>query len=307
MTLYEEKFNQAKENYKIVFYDYLTYKREIGWYTVRSKNDWHRPYSDWHRPYKIKKAKYNADFLNNLPDYYFLGFPIKDLIKFFCSNGACHICAFALSLYFNEFEIVTCNLSNYNDYYNKKHKNNRSKEFEHSFLVVSIDNKKCVIDTTWGMITDYDTYKNIFAPDNIRIVSSKNLESNDVYNFIKERKNISDSSKYDTLSKYLKMCKDYRNSNDKILQDFINRCLVKTSDHECMGVLWRRLNNKIDYPVTNMISIDDDEFDFTLNSAYTETKERNKRVLASYHMDENFKKLSVKQKVLTLFEKLIDC
>ena len=300
MTLYEKKMSGAKENDKIVYYDYLMYKRESGWWETKHAGD-------WHRPYRIKKAKYNARFLKKLPDYYFIGFPIKELIKSFCSDSLCHACALALSLYFDEFEIITCNLSNYNNHYNKRHKDERKKEFEHSFLIVTIDNKKCVIDTTWGIITDYDTYNDIYALDNIRIISSKDLKNNEIYSFIKERKNISDSSQSYILNKYLKMCKNYKNSDNKHLEDFINRCLVITSNSECMKVLWYRLRKKIDYPTISMISTENDEFDFLLDSPYTETKERNKRVLASYHMDDSYKKLNAKQKILTIFEKIIDC
>ena len=72
MSTYRERMIQAQNEEKIIYYDYLGYKEGAGWY--RGMAD------DWHRPEKIIKSKYNSGFLLGLPNYYFLGFPIKELL-----------------------------------------------------------------------------------------------------------------------------------------------------------------------------------------------------------------------------------
>ena len=74
MTKFEEQMLKAQEEDKIIFYDYLQYKKAAGWFTKFS-------HINWNRPEVIKKAMYDANFLSNLPDYYFMGFPIKELLK----------------------------------------------------------------------------------------------------------------------------------------------------------------------------------------------------------------------------------
>lgn len=61
-------------------------------------------------------------------------------------------------MFFKSKLIITCNLSNYADHYNQK-LDTKCDEFEHTFIVVDLEKKKTVIDTTCGMITEYDTYK----------------------------------------------------------------------------------------------------------------------------------------------------
>lgn len=78
MTLCEERMKEVKDNDKVVFYDYLLYKRESGW-LAGIFND------DWYRPKKIQIANYNGSFFRNLPEYYFLGFSIKELLKLYYS------------------------------------------------------------------------------------------------------------------------------------------------------------------------------------------------------------------------------
>ena len=43
MTLYEERMKEVKDNDKVVFYDYLLYKRESGWFAGIFNDDWYRP------------------------------------------------------------------------------------------------------------------------------------------------------------------------------------------------------------------------------------------------------------------------
>lgn len=56
-------------------------------------------------------------------------------------------------------------------------------------MLINLDGKKTVIDTTFGFITDYDTYKIIFDPNKIRIITSKQLEKVQPYQYIKSLKN----------------------------------------------------------------------------------------------------------------------
>lgn len=315
MTLYEKRMKNAQDNDKVVFYDYLSYKRAAGWWTG-FVND------DWNRPSKIERAKYYAAFLQNLPGYYFLGFPIKDLLKTCYSMGYCHACAVALSLCFDDFEIITCNLANYADHYNQK-SDRKIDEFEHTFIVVDLEGKRTVIDTTWGMIVDYDTYKYIFNINNIRSISSESLGNEAIYQYIKARKydigpsyesELHEDEKYreysSMIQEYMDMCQNYSNSNNKHLQDFMNRCLYRTSNSTCL-CNWRMsqyfksiIDYQIQYPTTNLFSLTDDEFDITLDSPYKSTKVRNARVLENYHKEIVPQKTSFKQKILELVRKI---
>ena len=296
MTLYEIKYNEAQLNDKIVYYDYLLYKEAICWKSFIN--------NDWHRPLQIKRAMYNGKFLNKLPNYYFLGFPIKELIKSNYSSGLCHSCAVALSLCFDNFEIITCNLSNYADHYKEKTKNNTN-EFEHTFLIININNQKVVVDTTWGIITDFNTYNQIFGLKNIRVISSNELASNDIYQYIKNRKDIKwrlyNDEYEEEINKYMTMVRNYRNSNNKQLEDFIRRCLLTTSNNNVMYDLMQShelkgiISYHIDYPNFNMMSLIDDEHDFLVDSANEETRKRNKQVLENYYNKEEEKsKIKVK-------------
>lgn len=315
MTLYEKRMKNAQGNDKVIFYDYLSYKRAAGWWTGLVNDD-------WNRPYKIKKAKYHAAFLQNLPDYYFLGFPIKDLLKTCYSGGYCYACAVALSLCFDDFEIITCNLANYADHCNQK-SDRKNDEFEHAFIIVDLEGKRTVIDTTWGMITDYDTYKHIFNINNVRSISSEDLKDTEIYQYIKARKydagpsyesELHEDETYKEYSsmihEYMDMCKNYSNSNNKHLQDFLNRCLYKTSNSTCLGNLRRRqhfksiIDYQIQYPTTDLFSLTDDEFDITLESPYKDTKVRNAKTLENYHKEIAPQKTSFKQKILELVRKI---
>lgn len=323
-TLYEKRMKHVQETDRVIFYDYLMYKRAAGWWTGLIN-------SDWHRPYKIKRAKYYAGFLQNLPEYYFLGFPIRELLKSCYSKGYCHACAVALSLYFDDFEIITCNLANYVDYYNQK-SDRKIKEFEHTFIIVYLDGKKTVIDTTSGIITDFDTYKYIFSINKIRSISSEELKNTEIYQYIKSFKEypgaplgfneVYDEEKKEWLpteeelkyrniiEEYMDMYKKYSNSNNKNLEDFINRCLFKTCNNHCLWKLRTSLQCKpiidyqIQYPITNLFSLIDDEFDLILDSPYKNTKVRNTKVLENYHKEITPQKASFKQKILELVGKI---
>ena len=62
-TKFERNLELAQENDKVVYYDYISYKRDADLWTGL-RND------DWNMITIIQKAKYNGEFLNNLPNYY---------------------------------------------------------------------------------------------------------------------------------------------------------------------------------------------------------------------------------------------
>ncbi len=314
MDLYEQRMKDAQDNDKVIFYDYLSYKRAAGWWTGLINDD-------WNRPYKIERAKYYAAFLQNLPNYYFLCFPVKELLKSCYSGGYCHACAVALSLYFDNFEIITCNLINYANHYNQK-SNSKIDKFEHTFIVINFKNKRTVIDTTWGMITDYNTYKYIFNIDKIKIIHSSELKNIEIYQYIKKRiydigpsyeSELHEDEVYEKYSlmlhEYMDICKNYSNSNNSHLQDFITRCLYQTSNSACLDD-WRMslhfkpiIDFQIQYPTNDLFSFADDEFDFTLDSPHKDTKEKNAKILENYHKEIPPSKVNTKQKILELVKR----
>lgn len=85
------------------------------------------------------------------------------------------------------------------------------------------------------------------------------------------------------------MCMNYKNSNNKHIEDFIRRCLLTTSNNNVMYDLIQSyelkgiINYHIDYPNFNMMSLVDDEHDFLVDSTNEETKKRNKQVLDNYY------------------------
>lgn len=331
MTIFEQNLETAQNEEKIVYYDYLSYKRAVGWWTGLLNDDWNRPTI-------IKNAKYNAEFLLNLPQYYFLGLPIKELLKHSYANGHCHSSTVALSLYFNDFEIITCNLKNYADF-QAVQSGRKIEEYEHTFLLIYLNDLKIVIDTTFGFITDFETYKKIFNPNNIRIITSEQIKKVKPYRYIKSLKfykgsplvfnEVYDKDKkkwYLTeeeqtyqriIQKYMDMCRNYKNEQNPHLSDFISRCLLKTSNSQCLWNWKNRLifneigNTKYIYPQINLFSLDDDESDENLYSPYQDTIARNERVLRSYHNQESsekyplsYKNYNVKNKVCIFINKL---
>ncbi len=324
-TKFERNLELAQENDKVVYYDYKSYKRAAGWWTGLTNDDWNRPAI-------IKKAKYNGEFLNNLPDYYFLGFPIKKLLKQSYANGHCHACAIALSLYFKNFEIITCNLKNYAEHYRIKSKNNfygsqELEEYEHTFPLVDLDGKKVVIDTTFGFITDYKTYKIIFNPNKIRIITSKQLKEVAPYLYMKSLKDYrldlkwfhqvekndewittEEEKKYNKIiHDYMDRCKNYTNNENPHLQDFMNRCLYRTSNSTSHWH-WRshlEYGKELEYPKVTLLSLTDDEFDERLDGAWKDTIERNKRVLENYHKEQPVEAKSQDNKFKSKILKLV--
>ena len=157
-----------------------------------------------------KIVYYDYQFINQLPNYNFLGTPIKEVLN---SDYSSHECVLALSTYFKEFEIITCNLG--------------SSE-KNSILKININNKNIIIDTTLKFITDVSTYYNIFEPKNIRTIKSEEINNTLFYKYIKYYRN---NNKIDanTLNKYFEICnncKDYNNSN---IEYFISLILQRTT------------------------------------------------------------------------------
>lgn len=331
MTKFERNLEIAQNNQKVVYYDYLSYKRAAGWWTGLVNDDWHRPVI-------IRKAKYNAEFLQKLPEYYFLGFPIKELLKSTYAVGYCHACVVALSLYFKDFEIITCNLQTYANHYTIK-SGIKTEEYEHTFLLIQLDGIKTVMDTTFGFITDFETYTNIFNPKNIRIITSEQLEKVKPYQYIKSLKEYRGSplgfneiydkekkewilteeeQKYQNImQEYMNMCRNYTNDQNFHLTDFISRCLFITSNNQCHWS-WKNTlehkeigNTKYEYPQINLSSLEDDEFDKNLYSTYKDTIAKNERVLSNYHNQENskdsnslYRKTNVKIKIYNFINRI---
>lgn len=298
MTEFEKNLRNALDNDKIIYYDYISYKKAIGWSHGLNENDWCRPDI-------IKKAKYCGDFLCKLPKYYFIGMPIKELLKHDYANGCCHACALALSIYFKDFEIITCNLKTYAKHYQAV---TREKHpcFRHSFLTINMNDKTIVIDSTFGFITDLSTYNKIFAMTNIKRITSDELNKTTIYNYIKYFKNykapISQKEYeynekkghwyknpqyikyYKIKEKFFELCYSYKNQKDSHLEGFINSCLPRTTKINNWYLNLKFENNdKIKYPNKNLYSIIDDEYDETLHGIYDQTIKRNEEVLSSYH------------------------
>lgn len=296
MDIYLERMEESNNNDKIIYFDYINYKLAAGWFQLITR-------TDWHRPKKIKKAKYDGTFLENLPKYYFLGIPFNKLFRLEYSSRSCHSMALALSMCFDEFEIVTANLKNYWEYY-YKHTHSKIGKFEHTFLVVNIDGKKMIIDTTWGMITDYDTYNYIFDLQDIKIISSDEIKKTEIYQFMQENKYLKGPSEeserikdeewenYDKIIyHHMDLCKNYKNENNPHLQDFFNRCIYITSNISTVEH-WRlsqqfEYRRVFTYPTIKMDSLVDDEFDNNLFSSEEKTNIRNQEIAANYHKQDN--------------------
>lgn len=312
MSIYQERLLEAQENDKIVCYNYINYKKLSGWWTSDNENNWHRPIN-------LIKTRYNAKFLLNLPDYYFLGFPIKELLKNEYSNGHCHSCAVALSLCFKDFEIVTSNLLNYAKYCSET-MDEPNISFEHTFLIIDIDDKKMVIDTSSSIITDYETYKYIFNPVDVRVLTSEQIRKTEPYQYLESLKNYAgplidkssilenDGYRYSNiLDKYIMMC-DCFLDDDEHLTYFINRCLPGTINKDILyGMRCRFLYGSIhyEYPSENMYSLVDDKYDDNLYSVFDDTNRKNDEILKEHYDREviNIEHSNMKEQVEVLIKK----
>lgn len=157
-----------------------------------------------------KIVYYDYQFINQLPNYNFLGTPIKELLN---NDYSSHECVLALSTYFKEFEIITCNLG--------------SSE-KNSILKININNKNIIIDTTFKFITDVSTYYNIFEPTNIRTIKSEEINNTLLYKYIKYYKN-NNRINTNILNKYFEICSNYNDYNNSNLEYFISLYLHSPS------------------------------------------------------------------------------
>lgn len=257
MTKYEENMLKAQNAGKVVFYDYLAYIKR-----AKAKDE------------SIQKAEYNADFLEELPNYYFLGLPIKELLKEYFANGSCHLCAVALSLCFDEWQIITCNLANYAEYMGFE-------DYEHSIILVRLNGEEKVIDSTFCLITDLETYEDIFAPSNVRVTRKGELEKVSAYRLIgslkdsyiappyepielgKNKTTLAEQKHQELLRYYDDLCLNYHNGENPHLTDFIGRCLNRTSGSVVHNSLRISLKyNKFNYPKVNLSSTEENAFPF---------------------------------------------
>lgn len=325
-TIFNEKFDRAVENEKIIFYDYLEYKRYIGWSTFGFNDDWQRPSS-------LEYAVYNADYISSLPNIYYLGISVKDIIRSSWSNGRCHACSVGLSLCYDDFKLVTCNLKNYAEYYNVNTEPVyvecydeadmiASKKYEHTFLVLE---DKTVIDTTFGILTDIDTYEDVFGVENKKIVTKDEIKNTKIYKFLLQHKDLiappywcpcNDKEKKiqqdfeDIIKEYIEGCKNYKNEDNVHLQDFISRCLYRTTHQDCVDDWISNMDKKFinhrDYPRRNMVSIIDDINDEFLYSKYAKTQLKNIETKKKYIDDMNEKEEKNKGKRFSKIKKIIN-
>ncbi len=215
-----------------------------------------------------------------MPNFYFLGLPIKELVKEYFSNGECHSCAIALSLCFDECELITCNLANYAEYLG-------CEDYEHSIILVKLNGEAKVIGTTFCLITDLETYKDIFAPDSVRVIKKEELKRADAYKFIDSLKDsyiappderlwlenkepsLIEQEHQKLLRHFDDLCLNYYNENSQYLTDFIRRCLSRNFCYAVHNSLRISLKyNKFEYPKANLISLEDSDLlfnDTTIN------------------------------------------
>ena len=290
-TTYKIELEKAIDEDKVIFYDYLMYKKQAGWCTGFGRND------DWSRPRVVKKARYNPKLLYDVGLNYYLGIPISDLIRAWWASGSCHACALALTLVFDDSKIVTANLTNYLKYRNIQEEQRGYKisdSFEHSFLLINNNGVDRVIDTTWGFITDYETYNKIMGLEDIRIIKKEEISKTKAYEILlRNCKSIIPYPDYinpqeyeefeeKELIEFEKACKEYENKDNVHLQDFLNRCVYRTSHRNCVerwanNVYDKSFINYRDYPKEEMFSLEDDKYDDFLYSTNKKTNEENAR------------------------------
>ena len=227
---YEKQMKRACELGKIKFYDKYNYDSHMKLL------------------FKDKKSPdaFDESFILELPNYNFLGLPIKRLIQNDCSNGYCYSIILALSLCFDEFKIATAELDNYAEYY-RNHGHNTT--YKHCFLVLPND---IVVDTTFGIVCASETYDKIFRPIDCKYVSSKELENCDLYQYIQQLK----TSTYDKIfpqfkqvdlgkamdtDEYWDLFLDWQNKNlayknpqNEHMENYFTKHISRTSHPNCL-------------------------------------------------------------------------
>ena len=231
MTLCEERYAKACNDGLIIHYDYDRYVEEGS------------------------KSKYDESFLRDLPDKYFLGLPIKKLITKKYSSGLCHSLSLAVGLCFDDFELVTANLALYNEFYRSKIVSYKS-EFNHSYVIVTINGERKVIDPVFGIITDIDTYENVFGVQKKYSYKKEELEKEAVIKYIIDNLDVesplfrNDATMddfdhyYEGLEKYTEDLENYSNPAEFKLEYYFRRCLKPTSKYSVIGQLTDKMTNE---------------------------------------------------------------
>lgn len=227
---YEKQMKKACELGKVKFYDKENYSEHMELLFPNCK----------------KPNVLDEEFVCSLPDYNFLGIPIKRLIQHDCSDGYCYSIILALSLCFEDFKIATAKLDNYAKYY-QNHGHNT--DFEHCYLVLPND---VVIDTTFGIVCKAEIYTKIFKPSSCRSISSEELRNCELYEYLQSLKSKTyadifpqfenlnlakavDSDEYwglfmDWQNKSLA----YKNPANTHIEDFFAKHISRTSNPHCL-------------------------------------------------------------------------
>ena len=227
---YEKQMKRACELGKIKFYDKYNYDSHMNLLFQNKDNP----------------DVLDENFVSVLPNYTFLGIPIKRLVQHDCSNGYCYSIVLALSLCFDDFKIVTAELDNYAEYYrNHGHKTN----YKHCFLLLPNDT---VVDTTFGIVCPKEIYAKIFKPSSCKYITSEELKDCDLYQYIQELK----TSTYDKIFPQFKnvelgnaMDTDeywnffmewqnknlaYKNLQNSNMEDYFTKHISRTSNPHCL-------------------------------------------------------------------------
>jgi len=227
---YEKKMKKACELDKVKFYDKENYEAQMKQlFNVEEKPN-----------------VFDENLINSLPDYNFLGIPVKRLIQHDCSNGYCYSIILALSLCFDNFKIVTAELDNYEKYYQN---HGYIATYKHCFLLLP-DNT--VVDTTFGIICDKDVYAKIFKPSSCQYISSEELTDCELYQYLQSLKrntydmffpkfkNTSldkalDSDEYWNLfMEWQDRNLAYKNPQNEIMEDYFSKRISRTSNPHCL-------------------------------------------------------------------------
>lgn len=238
---FEKTFSKLIREDKIIYYDIDSYSK-FDLY-MELENDY-------------PSVTFDRSLIENLPDIYFFGINIKDYLNHTFSNGRCHLCSFLLSLCFPDCKIVNGNLKEY-----VKHNNlrasyaNKWHDFNHSFIVVNINNVEYVIDSTFGFIVDFASYKELFDLKIDFEIDGQSLKSNNIYNYCLTNKNNHIIANDNEINKFINKCQNFKSDNNNLqifLSEYILYSLKYLSNDE--------LNYFIDYINKKKIQLNNDAY-----------------------------------------------
>ncbi|MBQ7880792.1 MAG: hypothetical protein IJ358_03010 [Clostridia bacterium] len=225
-SAYEKQMKKACKLGKIKFYDKDNYNDHMKLL-----------FYDCEKP-----EVFDNNFIKSLPDYNFLGIPIKRLIQNDCANGCCYSIILMLSLCFENFKIVTAELDNYAQYYKN---NSYNTDYKHCYLILPND---MVIDTTFGIICKKDVYTKIFKPSNCKYISNEELKCNKLYQYLQSLKDSTydmifpqfkdvkldramDTTEYwDLFFDWQEKCVAYKNENNTHIENYFKEYIARTSN-----------------------------------------------------------------------------